>query len=252
MLALAWAGTASASAAAPVRVPWVGCPSDGQQGPQPAPVRDRHATTPALPAAIARQLAFYVSDELATLAPRGWHCVGLAGSNGSFLIVTPAPHRAPELLSGTSRLRGPAVQIAVSFGGTSGRFEIANVIARAFPAHLDFARRVAAEGLSEPLPAGPYPADRMVQLRPMAVGYTTPAGQQGLGTDSRLAPDDRPIDGLAVLHPDGDMDLVKLDVRLPTAQAGLATAILNGALPRRAARRRGSAAAGRRAPTSRR
>jgi hypothetical protein len=231
LLALAGAGVA------PVRVPWVGCPSDGQQGPQPAPARDRHATTPALPAAIARQLAFYASDELATLAPRGWHCVGLAGSNGSFLIVTPERHDPAELLGNTVPLRGPAVQFGSIFGGTSGRFEVANVIARAFPAHMAFARRVAAEGMSDPLPSGPYPTDRMVQLRPNAVGYTTPAGRRGLGTDRWLAPGDRPIDGLAVLDPTGDVNLVKLDVRLPAAQGGLARVILNGELPRRGARR---------------
>jgi len=77
----------------------------------------------------------------------------------------------------------------------------------------------------------------MVRLRPNAVAYTTPAGREGLGTDSRLAAGDRPIDGLALLDPQGDMELVKIDVRLPAAQASLATLILNAALPRRAARR---------------
>jgi hypothetical protein len=134
------------------------------------------------------------------------------------------------------------VQISVSFGGTSGRFEVANVIARAFPAQMAFARRVAAEGFGDPLPDGPYPTDRMVRLRPMVVGYTTPAGREGLGTDSRLPPSDRPIDGLAMISPERglpehDFDLVKVDVRLPAAQAGLATAILNAALPGRGARR---------------
>jgi hypothetical protein len=231
-LILALAGSA-ASAAAPARVPFVGCPSDGQQGPQPAP---RSGHVPRVSAAPAAQLAYYASSDLGVLAPRGWHCQGLEGSNGSSLIVTPGVHRAAELLSGTS-LHGPAVQIAVSFGGTSGRFAVANMIARAFPAHMNFARRVAAEGISDPLPRGPYPGDRMVRLRPNVVGYTTPPGREGLGTDSRLAPDDRPIDGLAIIDPADDLNLVKLDVRLPAAQVGLATTILNGALPRRGAPR---------------
>jgi hypothetical protein len=234
LLALAWAG--AATAAAPVRVPWVGCPSDGQQGPQPARARDRHATTPALPAAIARQLAFYASDELATLAPRGWHCVGLAGSNGSSLIVTPERHDPAELLGNAVPLHGPAVQFSTTFGGTSGRFEVAKVIALAFPAQMAFARRVAAEGLGEPLPARPYPTDRLVRLLPDTVGYRTPAGHAGLGTVSRLVPSNRPIDGFAILTPasvsaDPDFDVVKVDVRLPAAQAGLATPILNFHLP---------------------
>jgi hypothetical protein len=212
-------------------VPFVGCASDGQVGPRPAP---RRTTVPAVPASATPSLAYYASADLGILAPRGWHCFGLYGSNGSTLIVSPERLGARDLLSGEPRpLPGPAVQIAVSEGGTSGRFEVANVIARAFPAHMDFARRVAAEGIGDPLPIGPYPTDHMVRLRPTAVGYTTLAGRQGLGTDSRLAPGDRPIDGLAILDTRGDMALIKLDVRLPAAQASLATPILNAALRRR-------------------
>jgi hypothetical protein len=233
LLALAWGG--AAAAAGPASVPFVGCPSDGQQGPQPAP---RRGAVPAVPAPAAAQLAYYASGDLGVLAPRGWHCFGLYGSNGSILIVTPEPHGARDLLaSPPSPLRGPAVQISSSSGGTSGRFEVANVIARAFPAQMAFARRVAAEGIGDPLPRGPYPTDHMARLRPNAAGYTTPAGREGLGTDSRLVPSDRPIDGLAVLDTSGDWNLLKLDVRLPAAQAGLATPILNAELPRRGARR---------------
>ena len=228
LLAFAWAG--AAAAAAPARVPFVGCPSDGQLGPQPPP---RRSAVPRVPEAAAAQLAYYASAALGVFAPRGWHCFGLYGSNGAILIVTPEPHGTRDLLDEPHPLRGPAVQVAYSEGGTSGRLEVANVIARAFPAHLSYARQVAADGIGDPLPTGPYRTDRMVRLRPTAVGYTTPAGREGLGTDSRLAPNDRPIDGLAILDPEGDMNLVKLDVRLPAAQAGLATPILNAELSRR-------------------
>lgn len=230
LLALAWAGAAPA---APGRVPFVGCASDGQQGPQAAP---RRATVPAVPRAAASQLAYYVSGDLGVLAPRGWHCFGLYGSNGAILIVTPQRLGARELLRGaTPSLHGPAIQISDSLGGTSGRFEVARVIALAFPAQMDFARRVAAEGIGDPLPTGPYPSDRIVRLRPTVVGYRTPSGREGLGTASRLAPDDRPIDGLAILDTSDDWYLRKVDVRLPAALAGLATPILNAALPPRRA-----------------
>jgi hypothetical protein len=240
LLALAWAGAAVGAGPAPI--PFVGCPSDGQQGPQRAPASAPHGSIPAVPAAAAPQLAYYASNELGVLAPRGWHCIGLEGSDGSFLFVTPDPHDAAELLRHGVLLRGPAVQLGFSFGGTSGRFEVARVIALAFPAHMAFARRVAAEGFGDPLPAGPYSTDHMVRLRPNAVGYTTPAGHAGLGTGNWLAPGDRPIDGLAVLDPElgsagTDMDVTKIDVRLPAAQAGLARAILNAVLPPRRARR---------------
>ena len=231
LLAFAWAS--SAAAAAPAQVPFVGCPSDGQLGPQPAP---RRGAVPRVPSAAAAQLAYYASAGLGVFAPRGWHCFGLYGSNGAILIVTPESHGARDLLDSPSPLRGPAVQITYSEGATSGRLEVASVIARAFPAHMSFARSVS-EDLGQALPAGPYRTDRMVRLRPNVVGYTTPAGREGLGTDSRLAPNDRPVDGLVILDPEGDMNLIKLDVRLPAAQAGLATPILNAAFPPRRARR---------------
>jgi hypothetical protein len=229
---------ALALAAAPPaggNVPFVGCASDGQTGPQPAPV---HREVPRVANAAAASLAYYASGDLGVLAPRGWHCFGLYGSNGSILIVTPQRLGTDELLGAESRpLRGPVVQIALSLGGTSGRFEVAGVIARAFPAQIDFARRVEAEGIGGPFPIGPHASDRMVRLRPMAMGYRTPAGSQGLGTASRLAPDDRPIDGVAILDTSGDWALVKLDVRLAPAEGRLATPILNAALPPRAVRR---------------
>lgn len=223
------AGAAAAAPPGSADVPFVGCPSDGQTGPQPAPV---HREVPRLGAVAASRLAFYASGDLGVLAPRGWHCFGLYGSNGSILVVTPQRLGARELLSPESQaLRGPAVQVTLSLGGTSGRFEVARVVARAFPAQMDFARRVEAEDIGGRFPTGPYPSDHMVRLRPLAVAYRTPGGRQGLGTDSRLAPDDRPIDGLAILDTADDWTLLKIDVRLAAAQAGLATPILNAALP---------------------
>ena len=69
------------------RVPFVGCLSDGQLGTQPAP---KPRNTPVLASSVARQLAFYAaSDGPGVLAPRGWHCFGVYGSNGSGLLVTP-------------------------------------------------------------------------------------------------------------------------------------------------------------------
>jgi len=229
-LALVALASAGAAWAAPPNVPFVGCASDGQTGPRPAP---RRATVPAVPAAAAPSLAYYASADLGVFAPRGWHCFGLYGSNGSSLIVTPERLGSRELLSGELRPHGPAVQIGLSIGDTSGRFEVARIIARAFPAHMDFARRVAAEGIGDPLPSGPYPTDHMVRLSATAVGYTTPAGHEGLGTDSRLTAADRPIDGLAILATNDGMALIKVDVRLPAAQARLATPILNAELRRR-------------------
>lgn len=222
LVALAFAG---ATASAHGNVPFVGCPSDGQTGPQPAPGR---SAVPRVPRAVAPRLAYYRSQDLGVVAPRGWHCFGLYGSNGSILIVTPERHGFRDLQDNRG-LRGPAIQLGISFGGTSGRFEVARMIARLFPAHMDFARQVAAEGIGDPLPSGPYPTDRLHRISATEVAYTTPARLQGLGTDSRLAANADPIEELVILDPEGDMSVVKLDIRLPPAEAALTSAIIETA-----------------------
>jgi hypothetical protein len=208
----------------PARVPFVGCASDGQVGPQPAP---RHRATPRLAPALASRLAYYASNDLAVLGPRGWHCFGLYGSNGSILIVTPAPHGFHQL----DHVPGPAIQLSLSFGGTSGRFAVAELIARLFPARMDFARQVAAEGImAGPLPSGPYPADRLERRGPNEVRYLTPGGRDGLGTENRLALSAEPVQGLVLLLGNEtyeEPDALKLDVRLPGRMAALVDAIID-------------------------
>lgn len=214
------------AAAAPAAIPAIGCPSDGQTGPEPAP---RRIVAPSVPRALEPRLAYYRSAALGVVAPRGWHCFGLYGSNGAILIVTPERHGARDLLANPAPLRGPAIQLTLSYGGTSGRFAVAELVARLFPAYRAFARDVAAEGIGDPLPAGPYPTDILRRRSATEVDYTTPANRQGLGTESRLAANGDPIRGLAILHPVDDWDAVSLAVRLPAGQAGLAPAIVEAA-----------------------
>lgn len=221
LLALLLTGAAPAQ----VSVPFVGCAADGQTGPQRAP---RHRATPRLAPALAARIAYYASGDLAVLGPRGWHCFGLYGSNGSVLIVTPArlgPHQLDSL-------SGPAIQLSYSFGGTSGRFAVAVLIARLFPAHMAFARQVAAEGImTEPLPSGPYPADRLARRGQSEVRYLTPGGRDGLGTESHLARGAEPVRGTVLLLSDeanDGPDALKLDVRLPARMAALADTIIDG------------------------
>ena len=165
-----------------------------------------------------------MSDGLAVFAPRGWQCLQLTGSNGSTLVVTPERHSLEDMHG----LRGSAVQISLSYGGTSGRFEVADVIARYFPEHMAFARRVAAEWiLDRPLPSGPFPADRIRRPNATVVRFTTPARRLGMGTNSLLAPDADPIQGLVVLldHEDGP-DILQLSVRLPHRELHPTSAII--------------------------
>src|SRR5579864_2187946 len=83
------ASSAHRSAGPKASVPFVGCPSDGQLGPGEAP-RGENSQVVAISPEIARRLAYYKADHgSGILAPRGWHCFGTYGSNGSNLYVTP-------------------------------------------------------------------------------------------------------------------------------------------------------------------
>ena len=58
------------------------------------------------------------------------------------------------------------------------------------------------------------------------VEFVTPGDRDGLGTDGRIAKNDQPISGVAILLTDGDTDLVKLEARLPAELRALAPAII--------------------------
>jgi hypothetical protein len=122
---------------------------------------------------------------------------------------------------------GQVVEISVSSGGTSGRFEVAKVIARVFPAYKQFAQNVIAEGL-EPagdFPSGPYPNDKLTDRGKNIVEFETPANTQGLGTDSRLLPNAGLIDGVAMIT-GTDTDLIQLSARVPEKDRDLISPIV--------------------------
>jgi hypothetical protein len=58
------------------------------------------------------------------------------------------------------------------------------------------------------------------------VEFTTPANKNGLGTVSRLRRNQDPINGLAILFPQQEMNLVEVFVRLPPNMAQLAPVII--------------------------
>lgn len=212
-------------------VPFVGCKSDGQAGPLGAPTGHSPATD--LPAAVARRLTYYKAENgFGVFAPRGWHCFSTYGSNGSNLFVTPDPIDPTILFSsGWKGFAGPAIQISVADGGTSGRFRVAKVIARVFPGHRQFVRGVIAEGIepASSFPAGPYPHDKLTYRGKNIVEFETPANAEGLGTDSRLGPNSSPIRGVAILLSDADTSLVQLSARLPAQDRDLCSIIVEDA-----------------------
>lgn len=208
-----------------VPVPAVGCETDGQQGRQPAPetIQPHDA-----PVSVADGLAWYQSQELGVLAPRGWHCFALSGSNGGALFVTPEPH-GEDLFKDDRPLTGPIVLSRYSVSGTSGRFEVARMAARLFPSRKAFVEDVLAEeGVNrKDYPFGPWKTDRMTRPWPMGVRAETPAGKAGAAVADRMGPGDLPTQGL--IYMDIEDDLYAVSVRLPADKVGLADAILDDA-----------------------
>ena len=226
LLAQEKATTVSPQGAA-VSVPFVGCASDGQVGPQEAP--NGTSTSVSIGLKAARQLAYYTSAQgVGVLAPRGWYCFGIYGSGGDTLFVSPKPIDTANIFSaGQNGFSGPAIEISHRFGDTSGRFDVAEVIARVFPAYKAFVTGVM-EGFDLPVPFGPYRNDMLTYKGKTVVEYKTPAETEGLGTRSRLKKNGSPIAGAAILIGQTP-DLLLLSVRLPADLAGLTSAIVGQA-----------------------
>jgi hypothetical protein len=147
-------------------------------------------------------------------------------------------HQSPTIDSKTvfsgkwEGFTGSATQISDVYGDTSGRFGVAKTIARVFPAHMGFIRKVIAEGIesAKDFPQGPYPNDKLTYRSKEIVEYQTPANTKGLGTDSRLKENSSPIDGVAMLVSEEpnfeEPSLIFLAVRLPPDQADLTHVII--------------------------
>jgi len=226
--AMAQANSPSAPAqTAAVTVPFVGCASDGQTGPLKAPVGKSVAV--GIPGASAQRLAYYKAEHSpGVLAPRGWHCFSTYGSNGASIFVSPDPIDSKAVFAEDWKgFPGQVIELSFDSGGTSGRFEVAEIIARVFPAYKAFAEKVIAEGLqpASDFPFGPYPSDKLTYRGKDIVEFETPANAQGLGTDSRLQMNSSPIDGVVVIS-GADTNLTHLSARVPEADSDLIPAMV--------------------------
>ena len=106
------------------------------------------------------------------------------------------------------------------------------MIARVFPTQRAFVQRVVETSASGTnFSFGPYPNDKLIVQTERLVEYETPPHSEGLGTMSRLKPDDDPIDGFAMLQ-GKNPDLLMLRVRLPREQRDLAAVIIQDLLLR--------------------
>jgi hypothetical protein len=201
-----------------VRVPFVGCASDGQVGPLEAPKGTNKVVR--LAPDTAQRLTYYQAERgPGVLGPRGWYCFGVYGSNGAQLFVSPIPHNPSDFFAEKwDGFDGPAIDVSGMSGSTSGRFSVAKVVARVFPTEKKFVEQVIAEGIepASEFPFGPYPQDKLVYLSPKVVEFRTPPHAEGLGTRSWLRQNNSAIDGVEILQNDGDHDLVSLSARLPS------------------------------------
>jgi hypothetical protein len=220
----------SASAAT---VPFIGCPSDGQTGPEPGPTGDPVEVV--LASKTAARIAYYRSISGGVFAPRGWYCAGLWGSSGWILFVSPKPINPGAILT-PSGIKGPIVQVSFNLGETSGRIEAAKIMARYFPSQRTFVNEVIATYLNivpdSEYPLGPFPDDKFRGRGPRFVEYLTPADSNGLGTMSRLVPDDDPIYSAAILMDQDAPDApsaMTVAVRLPPDMVDLAPVVLREA-----------------------
>lgn len=210
-------------------VPYVGCSSDGQLGRQPPPKQSK--PTPRLPAAVASRLAYYAAVNNGVLAPRGWHCFSLYGSSGTSVLVAPEPIDPKHALDTDFKLKGDGIEFGYLLGGTSGRFEVAQVSAAFFPIERDFVAGVAKEerdiGIPFDLSGKAFRNDRILNRTEKTVRLMTPAGKQGWGTRGRMAANKSPIEGLAALVTDEPAypDLVELNIRLPLKDLDLVPVI---------------------------
>src|SRR5689334_12953250 len=193
-----------------VRVPFVPCKADGQIGPVDAP--DKVEKFVNIDPALARKLAYYESSVApGLLAPRGWHCFGVYGSSGSAFYVKPEPLDESHPFQAEST--GRVIKIDYIEGESSGRVQVAQVIARVFPKHLDFVKRVV--DLFEPeIAYSPYPTDKLTYRSDDLVEFVTPPNSRGLGTESFIKPNNESIEGFAMLQGPSP-DLLLLVVRLP-------------------------------------
>ena len=209
------------------QVPFVGCKSDGQMGPLAAPKGKDLPVS--LPPATAQHLAYYKAKYgIGVLGPRGWNCFGAYGSSGSSLFVSPEQLDSKKFFgSSWNGFSASAIQLSVSIGDTSGRFEVAEVVARVFPAHKSFVDDVIKQGIQPPsdFPFGPYPKDKLTYKSHEIVEYETPAQSEGLGTKSRLRKNADPIRGVEILSGEA-LDLLSLAVQLPKDLSDLAPIIV--------------------------
>jgi hypothetical protein len=206
-----------------VSVPFIGCKSDGQAGPADAP-RGRGTISVNVGPTDAQKLAYFSAGGEGVLGPRSWSCFDVYGSSGDTLLVAPQPLDTAGVFASDRGSTGPAITISHTWGQGSGRSQVAEVIARVFPAYKSYALGVTEEfGLT--FSFGPFPEDQLTYEAENVVKFRTPPRTEGLGTNWWLKKSDSQIEGVAILD-QGTFNLRLLSVRLPVNLTALAPVII--------------------------
>jgi hypothetical protein len=93
---------------------------------------------------------------------------------------------------------------------------------------MKFVTDVVSEGIqpASSFPSGPYATDNLQRRGKETVEFETPANAKGLGSQSRLAINSSPIQGVAILFGEEEPSLVQLSMRLPNSDQSLSRAII--------------------------
>jgi hypothetical protein len=222
------------AAASTYAVPYVGCETDVMGGaahyaaPRGAPRSVDVKLSAALQLSFYQGLAAPGKPLAGSFGPRGWHCYAYLGADIGETVVSPD---APGAQYAGDQI-GPGISLLSIPSDAGAGFTFAYPVMKAyFPQHLgEFLRSAgAASGntFARDLPApSTGSSDTLQQLGDWSVLVTTPAHQQGFGTQSGwFAAGDRPVQTLIVVD-SVDFWIYELRVRLPQADAGILPAIL--------------------------
>jgi hypothetical protein len=136
-------------------------------------------------------------------------------------------------------ITGPAVVVSSNQAWSGGRGEVAAIAAQLFPFAAGYVERVIenekkffddATELEQYLATPRFTADRIIRRSETLVAFVTPGSQDGLGTFANgLIRNEVPIEGLAILrpHPQLELELIRVTVRLPADVRDLTDAILS-------------------------
>jgi hypothetical protein len=105
------------------------------------------------------------------------------------MLVTSTPIDTTQFVP--PKVVGPAVQMTISFAGTSGRFSVAMHASRLFPKRLAaFIERVSSEYVTPDSEFAPrrYARDSVTSLDSLVTAFVTPAASAGSERQGSLVP----------------------------------------------------------------